>query len=152
MEIVASLGTRFEAEVAPLYPVKALRSCDGGYSSLWLDFAQAPTFEQCRTHLDLQLIHVEHIEGGGVSILMVKEQRCALPADDVIGSVDRFVAYLKALAQVLAHALCHEAVLALSPREVLCADVLKLKRAHSVDDFARALGVKSRLGQWIEEF
>lgn len=149
MENMASFLERYEQEVSSLFPVKALRSCDGGHTVMWLECVGAPIFEQDRTLLTLRLIEF-HVGTDGHSVSCVKEQQCWLPVRDAIGSAERFMAFLQAQAQVLSHALCHEDVPEMMPHDLWFGDVLTLKRAHDVDDFARALSVKSRLGKWID--
>lgn len=83
-----------------------------------------------------------------LSIRDVKEQDVFLdmPIECTLARLD---IYLRALQAVLADVLASKQVEYLMPHDVVDFSALKLVRAQTADDFAKALRVKSRLGKYL---
>ena len=81
------------------------------------------------------------------SIIDVKEQ--AIYFDPGDSNVERLKQYVNALIEVLSRALEHPEVSTLMPHDLFVTNVLKLNKAHTHEQFVKALSVKSRLGRYL---
>ena len=87
-----------------------------------------------------------------VSIRDVKEQRIALRLDEFDrAAFGRVVEMFHALVDVASRALAHPDMEMLMPHDICDFSALKLSRAHTKDDFIRALCKPSRLGKYLPE-
>lgn len=97
----------------------------------------------------IRLIGWQMDEPGVASIRDVKEQELYVADRENTASAERVRACLRGLARVLAVALTHAPVETLMPHDLLILNVLRLARAQTEDDFAKALSTKARLGRYL---
>lgn len=89
---------------------------------------------------------------GMLSIRDVKEQQVYMGWPVLYDDAERVAAFFEAYGEVFAEVADRgvEVVERLMPHDLINADALKLKRAHTREDFAAALRAKRRLGRYLE--
>lgn len=93
----------------------------------------------------VRMITWEAADDGTRSIRDIKEQELYMGWPVFYEDIDRIEAFFAALGDVLTE-IPLDAAAPMMPHELMCTDALKLKRAHTREDFAAALRAKSRLG------
>jgi hypothetical protein len=95
----------------------------------------------------VRLIVWDEIDGRS-SIRDVKEQDCfvKLPADCTF---DRLVTYLRGMDMAMQDVLASPKIETLMPHDLLDWSALALAKAETVEDFDKALRMKSRLGKYL---
>lgn len=99
------------------------------------------------TWLVVRLIIWDRGPDGALMIRDVKEQQVWF--DTAGSSASRIATYVEAFKYVASRALARPEVETLMPHDLLISNVLKLEKPQTVEQFVKALSVKSRLGKYL---
>jgi hypothetical protein len=112
-----------------------------------LEFVELSNRDDGKYSMIARLVIWDEIDGQR-SIRDIKEQDCFIKLPDDC-SFERLVTYLRGMEMALLDALDSPEVRTLMPHDLLDWSALALRKAETVEDFDKALRMKSRLGKFL---